>query len=163
MHYGDISWAPERLKSPAFRRLFNSSFRLTWPGKNRGSALLLICDQWILKGSPDSKFHGANMGPTWVLSAPDGPHVGPMNLAIWVSNAETFPFHTVILDMSSESHIVMIVWELELVHVVSGSLTHMSRFPQLIFATSHYHGSKYASSQGLFELEIRQLPDWCNF
>ena len=23
----------------------------------------------------DSKVHGANMGPTWVLSAPDGPHV----------------------------------------------------------------------------------------
>ena len=22
------------------------------------------------------------MGPTWVLSAPDGPHIGPMNLAI---------------------------------------------------------------------------------
>ena len=22
------------------------------------------------------------MGPTWVLSAQDGPHVGPMNLAI---------------------------------------------------------------------------------
>ena len=33
---------------------------------------------------PDSKFNGANMGPTWVLSAPDGPHVGPMNLAIRV-------------------------------------------------------------------------------
>ena len=32
---------------------------------------------------PDSKVHGANMGPTWVLSAPGGPHVGPMNLAIW--------------------------------------------------------------------------------
>ena len=31
---------------------------------------------------PDSKVHGANMGHTWVLSAPDGPHVGPMNLAI---------------------------------------------------------------------------------
>ena len=31
---------------------------------------------------PDSKVHGANMGLTWVLSAPDGPHVGPMNLAI---------------------------------------------------------------------------------
>ena len=31
---------------------------------------------------PDSKVHGANTGPTWVLSAPDGPHVGPMNLAI---------------------------------------------------------------------------------
>ena len=32
--------------------------------------------------NPDSKVHGTNMGPTWVLSAPDGPHVGPMNLAI---------------------------------------------------------------------------------
>ena len=31
---------------------------------------------------PDSKVYGANIGPTWVLSAPDGPLVGPMNLAI---------------------------------------------------------------------------------
>ena len=31
---------------------------------------------------PDSKVQRANMGPTWVLSAPDEPHVGPMNLAI---------------------------------------------------------------------------------
>ena len=31
---------------------------------------------------PDRKVHGANIGPTWVLSAPDGPHVGPMDLAI---------------------------------------------------------------------------------
>ena len=31
---------------------------------------------------PDSKIYGANMGPTWVLSAQDGPHVGPMNLSI---------------------------------------------------------------------------------
>ena len=30
---------------------------------------------------PDS-IVGANMGLTWVLSAPDGPHVGPMNLVI---------------------------------------------------------------------------------
>ena len=34
---------------------------------------------------PDSKVHGANMGPTWVLWAPDGPHVGPMNIAIRVA------------------------------------------------------------------------------
>ena len=31
-----------------------------------------------------ARFIGANMGPTWVLSAPDGPHIGPMNLAIRV-------------------------------------------------------------------------------
>ena len=33
---------------------------------------------------PDSKVHVANMGPTWAMSAPGGPHAGPMNLAIWV-------------------------------------------------------------------------------
>ena len=31
---------------------------------------------------PDSKVHGANMGPTLVLSAQDGLHVGPMSLCI---------------------------------------------------------------------------------
>ena len=31
---------------------------------------------------PDNKVHGVNMGPTWVLAASDGPHIGPMNLAI---------------------------------------------------------------------------------
>ena len=30
----------------------------------------------------DRKVHEANMGPTWVLSVPGGPHVAPMNLAI---------------------------------------------------------------------------------
>ena len=33
--------------------------------------------------TPDNKVHGAIMGPTWVLSAPGGPHVGPVNLVIW--------------------------------------------------------------------------------
>ena len=32
--------------------------------------------------NPDSKVRVANMGPTWVLAAPGGSHVGPMNLAI---------------------------------------------------------------------------------
>ena len=32
---------------------------------------------------PDSKVHGANMGPIWGREDPGGPHVGPMNLALW--------------------------------------------------------------------------------
>ena len=32
----------------------------------------------------DSKIHGANMGPIWGRHDPGGPHIGPMNLAIWV-------------------------------------------------------------------------------
>ena len=44
---------------------------------------------------PDSKFHGASMGPTWVLSAPDGPHVGPMKLAIrGYHGRQSYPFPT---------------------------------------------------------------------
>ena len=33
---------------------------------------------------PDNQIYGVNKGPTWILPAPDGPHVGPMNLVIWV-------------------------------------------------------------------------------
>ena len=40
--------------------------------------------------TPDSKVHGANMGPTWVLSAPGGPHEGLMNFALWVYKAFFF-------------------------------------------------------------------------
>ena len=35
--------------------------------------------------NPDSKVHGTNMGSTWGWQDPGGPHVGPMNFAIWES------------------------------------------------------------------------------
>ena len=37
----------------------------------------------ILDDIPDSKVHGANMGPIWGQQDPGGPHVGPKNFAIW--------------------------------------------------------------------------------
>ena len=62
-------------------------------------------------GIPDSKVHGANMGPIWGRQDPGGFHVGPMNLAIWdgystanfsriLSNAKynTLQRHTVYLQ-----------------------------------------------------------------
>ena len=40
---------------------------------------------WLANdGFPDSKVYGANMGHTWNWQYPVGPHVGPMNFAIWV-------------------------------------------------------------------------------
>ena len=33
--------------------------------------------------APDSKVHGTNVGPIWGRHDPGGPHVGPMNLAVW--------------------------------------------------------------------------------
>ena len=56
-------------------------------GINKNIPIYAVKNYFI---GPDSKVHGANMGPTWVLSAPCGPHVGPMNLAIW----EDYQVHT---------------------------------------------------------------------
>ena len=81
---------------------------------------------------PDSKVHGANMGPTWVLSAPNEPHVGPMNLAIrnsfallafcagnplvvsgfpshWDSNTESILCHDIMI--SHDNHDDVIKWQ----------------------------------------------------
>ena len=60
---------------------------------------------------PESKIYGANMGPTWVLSAPDGLHVGPMNLAIrvvtaeflWFSRFQVFGGQTIIFRIADET------------------------------------------------------------
>ena len=38
----------------------------------------------FIESYPDSKVHGANMGPIWGRQDPGGSHVGPMNFAIWV-------------------------------------------------------------------------------
>ena len=38
---------------------------------------------------PDSKIHGANMGSIWGRQDPGGPHVGPINFAIWGSQLAT--------------------------------------------------------------------------
>ena len=57
----------------------------------RQANIWIVC--WLktpLNVHPDCILHGVNMGPTWVLSAPDGPHVGPMNLAIRVYTGMLF-------------------------------------------------------------------------
>ena len=45
----------------------------------------VICVNYCLHNIPESKVHGANMGPIWDRQGPGGPHVGPMNFAIWDS------------------------------------------------------------------------------
>ena len=42
--------------------------------------IVFVCCHF--RNFPDSKVHGAYTGPTWVLSAPDGPHGIPMNIAL---------------------------------------------------------------------------------
>ena len=38
-----------------------------------------------MKNDTDSKVYWAIMGPIWGRQDPGGPHVGPMNFAIWVN------------------------------------------------------------------------------
>ena len=59
---------------------FNLFTTLWVPWDQRWPTIQVKSSQGIM--IPDSKVHGVDMGPTWVLSAPDGPHVGPINLAI---------------------------------------------------------------------------------
>ena len=49
--------------------------------------------RWPIEANPDSKVRGASMGPTWGRQDPDGPHVVPMNLAVWEMNS--IPFNEV--------------------------------------------------------------------
>ena len=78
---------PRRLDNVAnFQNWMGNNFICNWVHKSKHAHL-------VRKNTPHSKVHGANMGPTWVLSAPDGPHVGPMNLDIRDTTFFTFNTH----------------------------------------------------------------------
>ena len=61
---------------------------LTWLWKPNISVVslhdIVLIGEHNSNAYPDNKVHGANMGPIWGREVPHGPHVGPMNFAIWV-------------------------------------------------------------------------------
>ena len=61
---------------------------LTWNELTVDIGMMPIQHQAIV---PDSKVHGANMGPIWSWQDPGGPHVGLINFAIWdnIDNADS--------------------------------------------------------------------------
>ena len=46
--------------------------------------VIVLISKAFTDNNPDSKVHGVNIGPIWGQQDPGGPHVGPMNFAIWV-------------------------------------------------------------------------------
>ena len=56
-----------------------------------------------MKSFPDSKVHGANMGPIWGRQDPGGPHVGPMNFAIWVDTMRNRVDNIVYSELPTDS------------------------------------------------------------
>ena len=66
---------------------------------------------------PDSKVHGANMGPVWDRQDPGGPHVGTMNFAIWDAFVTRPKF---VNDMGGEcaTSCVRFVWWFVVMYVI---------------------------------------------
>ena len=62
--------------------LLTPTFRRNWCADcSRVPHCAMLCQ---VIATPDSKVHGANMGPTWGRQDLGGPYVGHVNLAIWV-------------------------------------------------------------------------------
>ena len=101
------------------------------------------------------------MGPTWVLSAPDGPHVGPMNLAISVCNGfvvimilkMTITVMIIICDMSKK---YMCLMHKRHVHYTTADRIWNSRWcgckqNTYYFAKTHQMGEKYQGCQSIHD------------
>ena len=75
-----MAFHPIGTKSSQTSRIISLSTQYAWSWNPNAFIVFVV----TCKIFPDSKVQGASMGPTWVLSAPGGPHVGHMNLAVWV-------------------------------------------------------------------------------
>ena len=61
--------------------VFSAQYTVHLKKYTRGSRFVYHYGFYLL--IPDSKIHSAHMGPIWGRQEPGGPHVGPMNVAIW--------------------------------------------------------------------------------
>ena len=87
---------------------------------------------------PDSKVHGANMGPIWGQQVPGGPHVCPVNFAIW----DMYPIASIrALDFNYRLGGCVIGWDVPLTN----------------FSLDTSHKIMYNLNQG--ELKNTLLPD----
>ena len=76
--YRDSHYKDKIVSCPSY--LHNGNTHTWW----NGLWVVMLLHTVHTKNYPESKVHGANMGPSWGRQDPDGPHVGPMNFAIWV-------------------------------------------------------------------------------
>ena len=68
--------------------IFADVFILSWkPGICYNCRQTHVVNQYH-SNAPDSKVHGAIIGPIWGRQDPGGPHVGPINFAIWSCNQQ---------------------------------------------------------------------------
>ena len=98
---------PTWISSTGVPSYFQTTCGWLWVASN---AMWINC-AYLSITYPDSKIYAANMGPTWVMSAPGGPHVGPLYLLCrWKTSCHQnciqvpTPNFTLICKISFESH-----------------------------------------------------------
>ena len=74
-HSPEINFLGSVSDSSLYHYLYNYTFTIIAASPRR---------KWVNGRCPDSKVIEFNMGPNWGRQDPGGPHVGPMNHAIWV-------------------------------------------------------------------------------
>ena len=94
---------------------------------------------------PDNKVHGSNMGSTWVLSAPGGPHVGPMNLAIRVLPTRHQLCRALWLSFSTYT----VYWTNSFLPVVWVAMAHMQHHSNVMMLMGYHCNEKCGTSYDL--------------
>ena len=97
MRFGWIPYIPQGPCFYAHMTIFLSSVAVdvVWTTMMIGFGIPCIA-----RINPNSKVHGANMGPIWGRHDPNGPHVGPMNFAVWVGSCWPLDFLNSITSMT---------------------------------------------------------------
>ena len=90
---------------------------------------------------PDSKVHGANMGPILGRQDPGGPHVGPTNFAIWV--------------MLHERHSIGNHWQINVCSCLFMLTTHTKK------STRDYHQWPFVGDMRRSRWFPSQRTKWC--
>ena len=88
-----MAYDPDRFYSPSGK----------WPNNVRLEIPIKAYKPVGVRTIPASEVHGTNMGPIWGRQEPGGPHVGPMNLAIWNGNM-------LVLGIYSPPYDVALMW-----------------------------------------------------
>ena len=71
------------------------------------------------------------MGPIWGRQDPGGPHVGPMNFAIWVAQCHGLQYHSPALAITSHQQIM---------HVFADGGKYMNNiFSNYVYSVSDMH------------------------
>ena len=105
----------------------------------------MMCLFWVFwrkLNVPDSKVDGANMGPIWGRQVPGGPHVGPINLAIWGVIGQLLVLSN---KKTHQSCALLALYEGN--PLVTASFPHREPMKQKVFP--HYH------------VMIAHWPDFC--